>query len=419
MHALLLVSVLILVFGALSERLKRSPFTPPMIFVGVGLAAGAGWFGSFGEYDGVELTRVLAELTLILVLFTDASRVRFRELEAGYQLPLRLLALGMPLSLLLGAALAKLSFPHFSVASALVLAAVLVPTDAALGQSVVSSPNVPLRIRQALNVESGLNDGLALPFVLVFAALANMSNDSATSWLVFALLQVTLGPVVGAAVGYLGGLLVTACVDREWMDHSFAQLSALALAFLSFLISEMVGGNGFIAAFVCGLTLGNSAPRVATELQDFAETEGQLFSLLTFLCFGAHLAWPLLFDVTGSMWLYAALSLTLMRMIPVALSLLGSKLMPLSYGFLGWFGPRGLASILFAFIVLEEQVPEHDAILKIVVATVLLSVFAHGATAWPGSKVYGRICETRRNEAPEEWTRVPELPTRISYRPDG
>ena len=350
------------------------------------------------------------------MLFTDASRIRFRELAREFRLPLRLLAIGMPASLVLGAGVAKLAFGDFSLATAFVLAAILVPTDAALGQSVVSSQSVPARIRQALNVESGLNDGLALPFVLVFAALANMAVDSATHWLGFAALQITLGPLAGAAVGYLGGRLVTAGVERGLMDHSFEQLSSLALAFLAYLTAELIGGNGFIATFVCGLTLGNTADRVGPVLEDFAETEGQLFSLLTFLCFGAHLAWPLLGEITPMMWLFAVLSLTVMRMVPVAISLLGGGLMPISYVFLGWFGPRGLASILFAFLVLEEKVPGHDAILRIVIATVLLSVFAHGATAWPGSKIYGRFCETKRRDASEEWLEAPELPARIRYR---
>ncbi len=416
MKPLVLVSILILVFGAVSERLKRSPLTPPMVFVAVGLAAGAGLLGSFGEYDGFELTRVLAELTLILVLFTDASRILVKDLRQSYHLPLRLLAIGMPLSVALGAALSLVSFPQLSLGAALVLAAILVPTDAALGQSVVSSPSVPARIRQALNVESGLNDGLALPFVVVFAAIATMADDSPTSLVGFALAQVTLGPLAGAAVGYLGGRAVTHSVERKWMDHSFEQLSALALAFLSFLVAEMIGGNGFIAAFVSGMTLGNTAPRIGPVLQEFAETEGQLLSLVTFLCVGAHLAWPMLGEPTVAMWLYAIASLTVVRMLPVAISLIGTKLRPMSFVFLGWFGPRGLASVLFAFLVLEQDVPGHETILQVVVLTVILSVFAHGATAWPSSKVYARKCDAERARAPEEWVEVPELSPRISYR---
>lgn len=414
MKTLLLVSVLILVFGAVSERLKRTALTPPMVFVGVGLAVGAGLFGSFGSYDGFALTRLLSELTLIIVLFTDASRIRFRELEEGYELPLRLLAVAMPLGVVLGAALAIVLFPELSIWSACVLAVILVPTDAALGQAVVASKSVPLKIRQALNVESGLNDGLALPIVLVFAALANMDAEPVAVWLWFIAKQLTLGPLVGVVTGFGGGRLVVWCVERRWMEHSFEQLSALALAFLAFLLAELVGGNGFIAAFVAGLTVGNTAGRVGRVLQEFAETEGQLLSLLTFLCFGAHLAWPLLADVTGTMVLYGVLSLTLVRMVPVSLSLVGSKLRRFTHVFMGWFGPRGLASILFAFLVLEEGVPGRDLILVVVVITVLMSVYAHGVTAWPASKAYARVCETERHETMEEFMPVAELPTRLS-----
>ncbi len=414
MKALLLISALVLAFGAISERLKRTALTPPMVFVSVGFAVGAGLLGSFGEYDGFELTRLLSELTLIVVLFTDASRIRFRELQQGYHLPLRLLAVGMPLSIVLGAVVAIAMFPELPFWSACVLGAVLVPTDAALGQAVVSAKAVPSRIRQALNVESGLNDGLALPIVLVLAALATMAHEPVSAWLVFAAKQVTLGPLVGAAVGFAGGRFVTWCVDRDWMDHSYQQLSALALAFLAFLLAELVGGNGFIAAFVAGLTLGNTAERIGPVLEDFAETEGQLLSLLTFLCFGAHLAWPLLGDMTGTMLLYAVLSLTLIRMVPVSLSLLGAGLKPLSHVFLGWFGPRGLASILFAFLVVEEGVPGRDEMLLVVVVTVLISVYAHGLSAWPGSKAYASFCETQKEQAEAEWMPAPELPTRLS-----
>ncbi len=415
MKTLLLVSVLLLAFGAISERLKRTALTPPMVFVGVGLAVGAGLFGSFGSYDGFELTRLLSELTLIIVLFTDASRIRFRELKEGYQLPLRLLAVGMPLGVGFGAVLAIGLFPELSIWSACVLAAILVPTDAALGQAVVSSKSVPAKIRQALNVESGLNDGLALPIVLVFAALANMHGDPVASWLWFTAKQLTLGPLVGAFVGFAGGRLVVLSVDRHWMEHSFEQLSALALAFLAFLLAELVGGNGFIAAFVAGITVGNTAGRVGPVLEEFAETEGQLLSLLTFLCFGAHLAWPLLADVSGTMVLYGVLSLTLIRMVPVSLSLIGSRLQFFTHLFLGWFGPRGLASILFAFLVLEEGVPGRDHILLVVVITVLMSVYAHGVTAWPASKAYARVCERKRHDAMEEFMPVAELPPRISF----
>jgi NhaP-type Na+/H+ or K+/H+ antiporter len=414
MKALLLVSVLVLAFGAISQRLKRTALTPPMVFVAVGFAVGAGLLGTFGSYDGFELTRLLSELTLIVVLFTDASRIRLRELRQGYGLPLRLLAVGMPLSIVLGALISLAMFPELSFWSACVLATILVPTDAALGQAVVSSKAVPVRIRQALNVESGLNDGLALPIVVVLAAFATMADEPAVHLLMFAAKQVTLGPVVGVLVGLVGGRFVTWCVERHWMEHSFEQLSALALAFLSFLLAELVGGNGFIAAFVAGLTLGNTATRVGPVLEEFAETEGQLLSLLTFLCFGAHLAWPLLGDMTVIMAVYAVLSLTLIRMLPVSLSLLGTGLRPMSHVFLGWFGPRGLASILFAFLVLEEGVPGRDEMLLVVVLTVLISVYAHGVTAWPGSKVYGSLCEARKAEAPAEWAEVHDLPTRLS-----
>jgi len=359
----------------------------------------------------------LAEATLVIVLFTDASRIDLKVLRKNYELPLRLLAIGLPLTILAGTLVAAALLDTLTFWEAAVAAAILAPTDAALGQAVVSSPKVPVRIRQALNVESGLNDGLALPVVLFLIHLAASSETAeAGRWLDFVSHQLILGPIVGAAVGFLGGKLVEWGSRSRWMSHPFQQIAAIALSLLAFAGAEAVEGNGFIAAFVAGLVLGNTAKRACACLIEFAEAEGQLLTLFAFLVFGVAEIGPILAGLSTPFVLYAVLSLTVIRMIPVSLSLLGSGLHRPTHLFLGWFGPRGLASILYIFLVLEESgLQGRDDIFTVVMCTVLLSIFAHGMTAWPASELYSRHAETLRDAKPEcaEHKPVEEIPVRV------
>ena len=414
---LAVIALGILLFGVVSRRAERSVLTPPIFFVALGLAAaGLGAVHLAADEAAVHL---LAELTLVVVLFTDASRIRVGQLRRGHNLPVRLLLIGMPLTLLGGALAALGLFPHFTLWEAALLAAVLAPTDAALGQAVVSSPRVPVRIRQALNVESGLNDGIALPLVLVFlsaCASAIEGLGGAEYWLRFAALQVTLGPLVGALVGWFGGRLVAWATEKRWMNVTFQHLSSLGLALLAFAGAEQVHGNGFIAAFIAGLVLGNTVSESVCEcLYEFAEAEGQLLALLVFLVFGAvmlpaewsHVHWQAI--------VYGLLSLTLVRMVPVALSLLGTGLRWPTLLFLGWFGPRGIASILFGLLVIaDSQLVARQEIFATVLVTVLLSVVLHGMSANAGAAWYSRHLESSDREAAEK-RQVPEMRVRIRH----
>ena len=284
----------------------------------------------------------------------------------------------------------------------------------------MSNERVPVRIRQALNVESGLNDGIALPVVLVLLALAEMSQQTepVAYWVRFAMLQVILGPLAGIAIGFIGGKLVQLGTRSRWMNHSFQQLAALAISFLAFFVAEAVGGNGFISAFCAGLTLGNTSRAICQCLYDFAETEGQLLALLTFMIFGAALVWPAVDHLNWRVVIYGVLSLTVIRMIPVALSLIRGGFQPDTVIFLGWFGPRGLASILFALLVLgRADIRSREEIFTIIIVTVFMSVFAHGLTAWPASKWYaGRAEEMKDEPDMKELVPVREMPVRIPYR---
>ena len=356
---------------------------------------------------------MIAELTLILILFTDAARIDIKRVRQDHNLPIRMLVLGLPLVIAAGTFVAATLFPMFSIWEAALLAALLAPTDAALGQAVVSAKVVPLRIRQAINIESGLNDGIALPAVLLFAALAGavQGANEVNDWLQFGLLQVTLGPLVGALIGYAGARLIDEAVERGWATTAFQGIGILSLSILAYMLAEMIGGNGFISAFVAGIVFGNVIRHPCTYLFEFMESEGQLLMLITFLVFGAALLPEGLIHLNASFVAYAVLSLTAIRMLPIALVLLGSGIRLPTYLFLGWFGPRGLASILFVLLILEEsEIPHHAEILSITVITVAISVILHGVSAAPLANLYGRLAG-RMGEC-EEGKPVSDMPLR-------
>lgn len=413
------VTAIFLAYSLVSGKLSGTIVTAPMLFVAIGFAAGSGGFGVVAVNVQHEVIHLIAELTLILVLFTDAARIDLGRVRRDHNLPSRMLLIGLPLTMLFGALVAAFLFPGFSFWEAALLAALLAPTDAALGQAVVSDKIVPVRIRQTINIESGLNDGIALPVVLLLAAVASAHFNASDSgqWLRFGLLQVTLGPLVGVVVGFAGARLIDAAAAKQWMGESSQGIAILALAIFAYAMAEVVGGNGFIATFVAGMVFGNAIRNACTFLFEFMETEGQLLMLLTFFIFGIALLPEGLSYATPMMFVYALLSLTVIRMLPIAISLLGAGLSPPSWLFLGWFGPRGIASILFVLLVLEEmQLPHRHELLAVTMITVALSVLFHGISAAPFAKLYGRLAG-RMGEC-EESQVVTDLPLRGGMTPD-
>ena len=407
------VATLLLAYALVSGKLEGTALTAPLVFVSVGFLVGDGGLGIAEVDAGHGAIHVIAELTLILVLFTDAARIDLNQFRKDHDLPARMLLVGLPLTVLAGAVTASTFFPSFSMWEAALLAALLAPTDAALGQSVVSAKAVPIRIRQSINIESGLNDGIALPAVLLFAALAGTGDETraASDWLQFGLMQVTLGPIAGAMVGYAGARLIDTAAERGWATTAFQGIGTLSLAVLAYVLAEMIGGNGFISAFISGMVFGNSIRHECTFLFEFMESEGQLLMLLTFFVFGAALLPKGFVNIDITIIAYALLSLTVIRMIPIALSLLGTGIRLPTYLFLGWFGPRGLASILFVLLILEDaEVPHSAEILAITVVTVALSVILHGISAAPLASLYGRLAQ-RMGDC-EESKPVSDMPLR-------
>jgi sodium/hydrogen antiporter len=412
---LIVLALVVFAFGLVSRRLEGTVFTAPLVFVAAGVILGPAGLGlvEFGLDDHTVL--LLGEIALAVVLFTDAARTNISALRQNEALPLRLLGIGMPLTIVLGTVVAALVLTDLTFWEAAIVGTVLAPTDAALGQAVVSNPRVPVRVRQALNVEAGLNDGLSVPFLALFLTLAEAETAhlSANLWIRFTLEQVGLGVLVGVGVGLAGGWLVSQASRRGWMTDSFQRLALLALALIAWALADQIGGNGFIAAFVGGLAVGPTVERVGEQLIRFTEAEGQLLNLSVFLIFGV-LAVGLIGSLSWEVALYALLSLTVIRMLPVALSLIGTHLSGVSVLFAGWFGPRGLASIVLGLIVVAEAplLAGRDEIELVVTLTVLLSVLLHGVTAAPLSALYARQVDRMAADVPEKKGAV-EVPTRV------
>jgi len=413
-----LITAGLLLFSLVSGRLQGSVITAPLVFVVFGFLIGTGGIEIAPIAADHSAIHLIAEITLILVLFTDAARIDLKGLRQDHNLPVRMLLVGLPLVIVAGTLLATQLFPSFAFWEAALLAALLAPTDAALGQAVVSAKIVPVRIRQAINVESGLNDGIALPAVLLFAALASEGHavTGAGEWIRFVAFQLILGPFIGVIVGYIGARGLDVAAERRWASESFQGIGILSLAFFTYVTAELIGGNGFIAAFISGMVFGNTIRHPCTFLFEFMETEGQLLMLITFLVFGAVLLPEGLEIVTPLILLYAVLSLTVIRMIPISISLIGARLRLPTQLFLGWFGPRGLASVLFVLLILEEtDLPHRGELLSITVVTVALSVLLHGVTAAPFAALYGRL--VARKGTCEETQAVAELPLREGHIP--
>jgi NhaP-type Na+/H+ or K+/H+ antiporter len=411
---LAIVAALIFGWGALSARLERFDVTAPIIFVLAGLLLTHGPLAVLGVAPNNELIKELAEFTLALVLFSDASRVGLHELRVDAGLYVRLLGVALPLTIGLGTVLA-LALAGTNIWLALLVGAALAPTDAALGAGMIASPVVPARIRRLINVESGLNDGIATPFVSVALAGAATGGEIAGHGPGAAAAELAVGVLVGVAAGGGGGLLVNAARKRGWAAEGFAGSAVLALAVCAYASAVAVHGNGFIAAFVGGLAFGTTGGRRGEPLVPFVEETGALVSLLVWLAFGAVALVPAMKTLTWPMVLYAILSLTVVRMVPVAVALVGTRLGWATVSLVAWFGPRGLASVVFALLALEELgSPTAGRAVALITITVLLSVVLHGVTAEPLAARYARLLA--RRTADHAGAQMPDMPERRLIR---
>ena len=395
--------LLILLHSLISCRLERTVITAPILFT----AAGILMFLLPPESTalGVERKELLhlAEVGLAMTLFTDATHINLQALRRNRNLPVRLLGIGMLPTILLGVFFAQVLFGGLSLWEAGILAAILAPTDAGLGQVIVSSSRVPIRIRESLNVEAGLNDGLAVPFLMLCIAMAPQSTGDVGAVLTkFLKEQIGYGIFVGVTVGLGGGWLLGIAQRKKWMAAARQKIGLVTVPLLCVIASEAVGASMFIAAFVAGLMVQIGFAPAGKHAAEFAEDWGQLLDFFVFYLFGWFVGqvWP---NFTLSIVLYAVLSLTVVRMVPVALALVGTALSRPTVLFMGWFGPRGLASIVLGLVYLEEQValPGEPTIRLAVMATVLLSIFAHGVSALPGIDLYSHKLSSLGPDAAE------------------
>ena len=391
------LGLVLLLLAAVSRQLSGTSLTPAMLVVAVGILAGPLVLGDLTVGPSSETVRSLAEATLAVVLFSDASRIDLAALRRERGLPERLLGIGLPLTIVAGSLVALALFPSLSLGGAVILGVILAPTDAGLGSAVVTDPRLPQRIRQSLNVESGLNDGICVPVLLVVLAAAEGPAHPA----LILVEEIGLGVLAGAAAGAVSGWMITAGDRRGLIDAEWKPILPVAAAVFAYGVAAALGGSGFIAAFVAGGLFGAVAHPSSQEEMLFTEQAGGLLGAATFLVFGAVLLGPELDHLTWEIVLYAVLSLTIVRMVPVAISLLGSGMRAPTVAFIGWFGPRGLASIVFAVIVEDAHWPHTEMILTATYLTVGLSVMAHGFSAVPLVKRYASWYQrTARDGAP-------------------
>jgi sodium/hydrogen antiporter len=410
MAALSLVLAAIFAWGMIAAR--AAAISTPIFFVVIGLLMAEG-LKLVDLTPDPGSTKIIAEVTLVWVLFADASRVRFSELREDLGHYVRLLAIGLPLTTALGTA-AAVGLLGVSFWYALLLGGALAPTDAALSSAVMSDRRVPYRARQTLNVESGLNDGIATPVVTVALAAITAEAGVVHEGPGHALLGLLLGALTGTMLGALGGVLVRSARQRRWSSEEFSGPAVLALALLAFLLATLIDANGFVAAFVAGSAFGALTARGEEREVYYVEQTCGLASMISWLLFGALAVPDIAADWDWRIGLYAVLSLTVIRILPVAISLLGARMDWSTVFFIGWFGPRGLASVVFALIALEELQGLPGPIEEIVATislTVLLSVFLHGLTAQP---LAGRYAATHRADLEPTEHREPTLRRLVS-----
>lgn len=419
------IAVLLIAYAAFSRRLELANVSGAMFFTTTGLLAGP-VLGLLDLDIESEQVKLLAEITLTLVLFADASRISLPTLRREYAVPVRLLGIGLPLTIVAGTLVGALVIPGITIAEAAVLAVVLACTDAALGQAVVTDERIPSRVRQGLNVESGLNDGLCVPifYIAIAIAAADAGTTSEDSAVTLVLEQIGYGAVGGVIAGIAGALLLRFGAGRTFMESHWMQILVVASALLAAGIATALGGSIFIAAFTAGVLFGALRHEAGGEVSELVDEGGELFNAVTFIVFGAVVLGPLLDELSWEFVAYAVLSLTVVRMLPVALALLGTGARRPTAVFIGWFGPRGLASIVFAVILLDEaDLPHVHTLLVAIATTIALSIYVHGLTARPFTERYVRwwaahprdaLPEMESVDVPRHRWRVPTRRSRSS-----
>ncbi len=388
---ILMVLMSAIAYAMVAKRLSQTLVTAPMVFLLVGFLMAS--MGVMPSHDAEQLLHLIAEVALIILLFLDAAKIDFKALLGASIWPVRMLLIGLPLAIVFGTLLAALIFPDYPVTLMALIAAVMAPTDAALGQAVVTNSNVPKNERQSLSVESGLNDGLALPVILFLASLVFMQDNAVSAdinWFEFTVLQLVLGPLTGVIVGGGGAKMFLYAESRDFTEPVYEGVAVLALAGSAYVLASMVGGNGFIAAFIAGLVFGVFVKGHCRFIYEFTESEGQMLTWAAFLFIGLALLPKALHSLDLSTLLYILGSLFVVRPLAIYISLIGTTARPVTRLFFGWFGPRGLATALFALLITQQMQDDYvSAVLAVAINAVWISALLHGLSANLGARWYG------------------------------
>lgn len=381
-----ILAAIVLLYSAVAGRVGRSWLSGPIIFTAAGMIYGPEGLGLLQLPLTASDLRILAELALAMVLFSDAAHADLRIVRRTLVLPERLLLLGLPLTIVLGFLVGLLVFPQLGMLEVALLATLLAPTDAALGAPVVANAAIPVETREALNLESGLNDGICVPVVVVlltFAMGREIEGSTAQHIAMVVLEALGIGLLVGLVVTGAAVAVLRLAFRLDWTSEHWLHIPVVALALLCFATAQSLGGSGFIACFTGGLLYGFLQRGRTPDLLGGASSTGEVLAMLTWVVFGGPVLERLLGQMTWQVVFYAVLSLTAIRMLPVFISLAGTRMTLATKLFIGWFGPRGLASIVFAVIVVDSGLPGRSTVAATVACTVLLSVIAHGMTANP------------------------------------
>ena len=396
-ETLAVLALFVLLYSSVAGAVERTWISGPIVFTCYGLLIGPVGFNLLAWETDRELIRSLAEVTLAMMLFSDAAGAHVGVLRKFSGIPVRLLLIGLPLTIALGFSAGVLLIDSSSLFATAVLAAILAPTDAALGKAVVTNEAVPDEVRQSLNVESGLNDGICVPVLLLFLALAlDKAGDDGPFTLALSLVieEIGIGLAVGLVLTYVAVRLLKLALDRHWLTQTWIQIPIIALALSCFSVAQYLGGSGFIAAFSGGLLMAFMDTHLSRKVKDqfllASEGTGDTLALITWVIFGSAVVGQAIGNFSWLILLYSFLSLTVIRMLPVFLCLAGSGIDTEGKLFIGWFGPRGLASIVFIIMVVNSGLPDSGLFAMTVACTIVLSIIGHGITANPWARAYGK-----------------------------
>ena len=387
-------AALVFLYSLVSNKVERLSLSGPIVFVAAGVLLGPyglNWFSPASDsFNG----KALIDITLALFLFVDAASANLDVLRKNWRIPGRMLLLGLPLNICLGSFAALWLFPSLSLYEAAILGTMLAATDAALGKAVVTNPSVPQHLREGLSAESGLNDGLCVPFILLFIALEQGSAVLGEGFgLELLLEELGIGFAVGAGIAFIAAKAILRVRELGWLGHVWQRMSVPALAVLVFAIAQSLHGSGYIAAFVGGLCFRVAMREDVHSLILSAESVGEVMAMLAWVLFGLMLVPLAMPFIGGTEVLYAVLSLTVIRVLPILLSLQGTRERIQGKLFLAWFGPRGLASLAFATLVWAEQIPAAGTLVSVTVLTVAISLVVHGVTAAPFARRFATHAE--------------------------